>query len=138
MNAEITTYTFAGEKDCPPHEFVTARGETENLEEAKKFAKANGLQVIENTYELLESEPQAKMDYRPQKFWLVTWKIDIESPNQMEAAKEALLIQRDSKSVATVFNVIDMDSQAGKSIGHGFQRPGLSDGIEIDLGQTTK
>jgi hypothetical protein len=35
----------------------------------------------------------------------VTWEIDIEAPSPEQAAKEALIIQRDNKSIATCFRV---------------------------------
>ena len=37
----------------------------------------------------------------------VKWEIDIEADSPEEAAKEALKIQRDPDSVATIFDVID-------------------------------
>ncbi len=41
--------------------------------------------------------------------YLITWKIDIEesAENPIEAATQALMIQRDPASVATVFEVTD-------------------------------
>lgn len=40
--------------------------------------------------------------------WLVTWKIDIEeAETPRDAAREALKIQRDPQSTATVFEVTD-------------------------------
>lgn len=46
------------------------------------------------------------------KSYRVRWEIDIEADSPEEAAQEALAIQRDEDSIATVFNVID-------STGHG-------------------
>ena len=37
--------------------------------------------------------------------YLVTWKISIEAETPKQAAKKALEIQRDKKSIATVFEV---------------------------------
>jgi len=42
--------------------------------------------------------------------YLVTWKIDIEADSPEEAAKEALLIQKDQGSYATCFTVINKES----------------------------
>lgn len=41
------------------------------------------------------------------KSFLVQWKIDIEADNAIEAAKEALYIQRDKGSTSTVFQITD-------------------------------
>lgn len=43
-------------------------------------------------------------DYR------VIWKIDIEADSALKAAQEALEIQRDKDSIATVFKVIEKRS----------------------------
>jgi len=43
--------------------------------------------------------------------YLVHWRIDIEAENPLEAAKEALKIQRDPESIATVFGVTDKESK---------------------------
>lgn len=40
----------------------------------------------------------------------VIWEIDIEADSPEEAAKEALLIQRDTHSIASVFTVINQES----------------------------
>lgn len=37
----------------------------------------------------------------------ITWKIDIEAESALVAAKEALKIQRDPNSIATMFKLID-------------------------------
>jgi len=42
--------------------------------------------------------------------YLVTWEIDIEADSPEEAAKRALLIQRDQGSEATIFNVTEENS----------------------------
>lgn len=39
------------------------------------------------------------------KIYKVTWEMDIEAESYEEAAQEALEIQRDPESIATVFNV---------------------------------
>jgi hypothetical protein len=39
--------------------------------------------------------------------YLVKWEIDIDADSPLEAAKEALRIQRDPESIATVFKVND-------------------------------
>ena len=39
--------------------------------------------------------------------FLVEWKIDIEADTPVEAAKEAMKIVRNPKTIATVFDVID-------------------------------
>jgi len=44
------------------------------------------------------------------KAYHVTWEIDIWAENQVEAAKEALGIQRDPSSSATVFTVQEKDT----------------------------
>lgn len=41
----------------------------------------------------------------------VSWTIDIEADNAIEAAIKALDIQRDQESTATVFDIVDRDSQ---------------------------
>ena len=43
------------------------------------------------------------------KTYHVMWEIDLDAESPEEAAKMALLIQRDSKSSATVFDVIEHD-----------------------------
>ena len=37
----------------------------------------------------------------------VTWKIDVDAVNPTDAARQALMIMRDKKSIATVFEVVD-------------------------------
>ena len=39
----------------------------------------------------------------------VTWRIDIEADSPREAAERALAIQRKPESIATVFDVTDME-----------------------------
>lgn len=39
------------------------------------------------------------------KTYLVTWKIEIDAKNAKDAAKQALTIQRDCDSTATIFDV---------------------------------
>ena len=46
--------------------------------------------------------------------FLVTWKINIEAESSEDAAKEALKIQRDSESIATVFEVTFPDGTIEK------------------------
>ena len=41
--------------------------------------------------------------------YLVKWEIDIDAESSEEAAQEALRIQRDPRSVATVFQVRDAE-----------------------------
>lgn len=40
----------------------------------------------------------------------VVWEIDIEADNPEKAAQQALEIQRDPESIATVFRIHDIDS----------------------------
>lgn len=42
--------------------------------------------------------------------YFVRWEIDIEADSPLEAAEDALGIQRDPDSVATCFDVTDMES----------------------------
>ncbi len=44
--------------------------------------------------------------------YLVEWSIDIWAASPLEAAREALKIQRDPDSIATVFNIIDEDGES--------------------------
>jgi hypothetical protein len=39
----------------------------------------------------------------------VTWLLDIEADSPQDAAEQALVIQRDESSIATVFTVTDVD-----------------------------
>ena len=39
----------------------------------------------------------------------VTWKIDVDAVNPTDAARQALMIMRDKKSIATVFEVTEKD-----------------------------
>jgi hypothetical protein len=41
--------------------------------------------------------------------YLVTWTINIEAEDEAHAAQQALAIQRDPESIATVFEVREMD-----------------------------
>lgn len=43
--------------------------------------------------------------------YLVTWEIEIEASSPKEAAKEALRIQRNPESIATVFDTFDEDGE---------------------------
>lgn len=42
--------------------------------------------------------------------YVVSWHIDVEADSPEEAAREALRIQRDADSIATVFEVVDRDT----------------------------
>ena len=42
----------------------------------------------------------------------VTWDIDIDAENPVEAARKALAIQRNPESIATVFSVYDDNGRA--------------------------
>jgi hypothetical protein len=55
--------------------------------------------------------------------YLVTWRIDIEADTPLDAAREALRIQRKTDSIATVFTVNE----------HKGEPLDARDGIEIDL-----
>lgn len=44
------------------------------------------------------------------KTYHITWEIDVEADNHQEAAARALLIQRDTFSTATVFDVVEHES----------------------------
>lgn len=57
----------------------------------------------------------------------VCWEIDVDARTPMEAARKALAIQRDSESIATVFDV----QYRGKMV-----RVDLSDGIARHLPKT--
>jgi len=57
--------------------------------------------------------------------YLVTWDINVEADTPLEAAQEALRIQRDPNSIATVMVVREMGGY-GFSLGSGTE-------IEIDL-----
>jgi hypothetical protein len=47
------------------------------------------------------------------KTYLVTWQIDIEADSPEEAAAQALIIQRDTESTASVFEVLETDDLIG-------------------------
>lgn len=47
------------------------------------------------------------------KTYTVTWDIELDADNPIEAAREALKIQRDESSWATAFSVVDNDDQSG-------------------------
>lgn len=53
-----------------------------------------------------------RMGSRSRKSYRVSWEIDLDAANPREAAQEALRIMRDPKSIATVFYVIESDSDA--------------------------
>lgn len=42
---------------------------------------------------------------KKQKTYRVTWRFDVDADNPAEAAAMALIVQRDTESVATVFDV---------------------------------
>jgi hypothetical protein len=44
------------------------------------------------------------------KKYFIIWEIDIEAENAVEACRQALDIQRDKESMATVFSVFEEDS----------------------------
>ena len=48
------------------------------------------------------------------KDYLVIWEIDLKAESPREAAQQALEIQRDPESIATVFTVISEDFRAKK------------------------
>ena len=49
--------------------------------------------------------------------YLVTWEIQVKACTHREAAEEALKVQRDPDSIATVFFVVEQDEQqSGKQI----------------------
>jgi len=48
--------------------------------------------------------------------FLVTWKIDIEAPNEWEAAEEAHKIQQEPGSEAVYFTVMDRHTKVKKDI----------------------
>lgn len=50
------------------------------------------------------------------KQYTVTWEIDIDANTPEEAAREALKIQRDTGSEATVFEVTDTSSEQTKTV----------------------
>jgi len=55
------------------------------------------------------------------KTCLVSWEIDIDAENPMDAALKALEIQRNSESIATVFRVhVPSDSENDRSPGKWF------------------
>lgn len=56
------------------------------------------------------------------KTYKVIWEIDVEARSYVEAAKEALKIQRDPDSTATFFEVIEHGS-------------GDSETVDVDLGK---
>jgi hypothetical protein len=43
--------------------------------------------------------------------YLVTWEIDIDADSPREAAEKALAIQRNPESTATVFQVLENDTE---------------------------
>lgn len=43
--------------------------------------------------------------------YLVTWEIDIDADSPREAAEKALAIQRNPESTATVFQVLEQDTE---------------------------
>jgi hypothetical protein len=47
--------------------------------------------------------------------YVVEWYIDIEADSPEDAARQALAIQRDPNSTATVFSVFDHDEDFGRS-----------------------
>ena len=51
-----------------------------------------------------------------QKSYLVIWRIDIEADNALDAAKEALAIQRDEFAEATFFEVIDKKTKKTEEV----------------------
>jgi hypothetical protein len=57
----------------------------------------------------------------------VVWEIDIEAESHREAAEEALAIQRDPQSIATVFSVTATGNRCGPS------SPLCIDTVKIDL-----
>lgn len=48
------------------------------------------------------------------KSYLVTWRIDIEADSPEEAAAQALIIQRDAESIATCFEVLEVDESTNR------------------------
>lgn len=56
-----------------------------------------------------------KKETKP-KSYLVTWRIDIEAENEIEAAKQALNIQRQEGSEATYFEVKDKTTKKIKDV----------------------
>jgi hypothetical protein len=53
---------------------------------------------------------------KKQKSYLVIWRIDIEADNALDAAKEALAIQRDQFAEATFFEVIDKKTKKTEEV----------------------
>ncbi len=51
----------------------------------------------------------------PMKRYRVVWEIDIDAESHEEAASEALSIQRDPNSIATCFDVVEID-ESGKHL----------------------
>jgi hypothetical protein len=41
--------------------------------------------------------------------YFVEWQIEVDAPDAVEAAREALAVQRDQESGAVIFNVIPLD-----------------------------
>ena len=52
-----------------------------------------------------QKEPETMPTY------LVTWEIDIDADSPREAAEKALAIQRNPESTATVFQVLEQDTE---------------------------
>lgn len=50
------------------------------------------------------------------KTYHVLWEIDVEAESPREAAEKAQAIQQDTQSIATVFDVIEMDGEDIKRI----------------------
>lgn len=57
------------------------------------------------TQQKQQQQSQQKQQRQKQKSWLVEWLIEVTADTPEEAAREALTIQRDTESLATVFNV---------------------------------
>lgn len=60
------------------------------------------------------------------KTYLVRWEIDIEADSFKEAAEQALLIQRDPSSIATVFDVLHGRRLKTVDLGEASQCPSTS------------